>query len=93
MGAIRDVRAVSVVCGNASCEAAKTLKGQRQLMSSAVVLPLASCGSPAKCKCRYQKYTDRRDEDDRRAPGSTARAALFGIKERRNVGGRRPADF
>jgi hypothetical protein len=88
----QDVRAVSIVCGARSCEAAASVKGKRRLMSQAVALPLAGCSMSAQCKCRYQKYGDRRDEDNRRALGSTVRGALYGIQERRNVTGRRPAD-
>lgn len=88
----QDVRAVSIVCGGGSCGAATALKGKRQLMSQAVALPLKDCTMSATCKCRYQKYSDRRDEDDRRSPGSTVRGALYGIKERRDDAGRRPAD-
>ena len=88
----QDIRAVSVVCGGRSCAAAAALKGKRRLMSQAVTLPLKDCTMSATCKCRYQKYGDRREDDDRRTPGSTARAALYGIKERRAVSGRRPAD-
>jgi hypothetical protein len=88
----QDVRAVSVVCGGRSCDAAKALKGKRRLMLQAMALPLKDCTMSATCKCRYQRYGDRREDDDRRTPGSTARAAMYGIKERRGDSGRRPAD-
>jgi hypothetical protein len=88
----QDVRAVSLVCGIRSCMAAASIKGKRSLMSQAVPLPLAECTMSASCKCRYQKFGDRRDEDDRRTLGSTLRGALYGILERRNPPGRRPAD-
>jgi hypothetical protein len=88
---MKDVRAVSIICPATGCAAAQTLKGKRLLVSRGVALPLAECTMPSQCKCRYQKYADRRDEDDRRAFGSTTRGALFGISERR-VKGRRAAD-
>jgi hypothetical protein len=87
----QDVRAVSIVCGAQRCQSAAELKGKRRLMSQAAPLPLAECTMSASCKCRYQKYGDRRDED-RRALGSTVRGALYGIQERRKPMGRRPED-
>ena len=89
---MKDVRAVSIIGGPICCQAALSLKGQRRLISQGVALPLTTCTVPAQCKCRYQKFSDRRADDDRRSPGSTQRAALFGISERRNAEGRRPAD-
>ena len=89
---MKDVRAVSLVCRGASCEAAKALNGQRRLSSQSAMLPLAECTMAGQCKCRYQKFADRRADDDRRTPGSTSRGAMFGISERRHPGGRRPLD-
>jgi hypothetical protein len=90
----QDVRAVSIVCGGRSCEAARTLKGKRRLMMQAMPLPLSECTMTVACKCRYQRYSDRREDEDRRAPGSTARGTLCGMPERRTMKawGRRPAD-
>jgi hypothetical protein len=90
---MKDVRAVSIVCGTQGCEAVRSLKGQRRLVSHGVSLPLATCTTPSQCKCRYQKYSDRRADDDRRTLGSTQRGSLYGISERRNAEGRRPADL
>jgi hypothetical protein len=89
---MKDVRSVSIVCGTHGCEAARALKGQRRLVSQGVSLPLTTCTMPSQCKCRYQKYSDRRTDDDRRTLGSTLRGSLYGISERRHVKGRRPAD-
>jgi len=89
---MKDVRAVSIVGGSRCCEATRSVKGKRLLVTQGVALPLAACTMPEQCKCRYQKYSDRRAEDDRRTLGSTQRGSLFGISERRMVEGRRPAD-
>jgi hypothetical protein len=89
---MKDVRAVSLLCRGKSCAAAQALNGQRRFASESAVLPLAACTMPDQCKCRYQKYTDRREDDDRRILGSTTRGAMFGISERRRSGGRRPLD-
>ena len=44
---------------------------------------------PEQCKCRYQKYADRRLDEDRRLLGSTVRGSPYGISERRRIYGRR----
>jgi hypothetical protein len=92
-GNMKDVRAVSIIGGISCCQAARSLKGQRRLVLEGVALPLTACTMSSQCKCRYQKYADRREDDDRRSPGSTARAAQFGMSERRQAEGRRPADL
>jgi len=89
---MKDVRAVSIAGGSPCCEAIRALKGKRLLMTQGVAIPLAACTMPGRCKCRYQKYPDRRADDDRRMLGSTQRGFLYGISERRNAEGRRPAD-
>lgn len=91
---IRDVRAVEIVCGGRCCEAAVTLKGKRRLMMQAEPLPLSECTMTAACRCRYQRYSDRREALDRRSPGSTLRGTFYGIAERRTISawGRRPGD-
>jgi hypothetical protein len=80
---MKNFRAVSIICRAPSCEAARSPSGQRRLLAQESCLPLADCSMPKLCKCRFQKYADRRADDDRRMLGSTQRGALFGIKERR----------
>ena len=87
-----DFRAVSIVGGTGCCRASQALKGKRLLMTQGVFIPLAACTMSDRCKCRYGKHSDRRADDDRRILGSTQRSALYAINERRQVGGRRPAD-
>ena len=89
---MKDVRGVSIVGGSPCCEATRSLKGKRLLVTQGVALPVADCTMPTRCKCRYQKYPDRRADDDRRMFGSTQRGSLYGISERRRAEGRRPAN-
>jgi len=61
-------RAVSVhptIMG--ACQAAHSLKDQRFLATEAPHLPLPDCSNPAGCRCKYQHWNDRRQED-RRSP-------------------------
>jgi hypothetical protein len=89
---MKDFQSVSIVCGSAACTASQSLKGKRLLISQGTTLPLPACTMSARCKCRYGKHSDRREDDDRRMFGSTQRGSLYGIKERRAASGRRPAD-
>jgi hypothetical protein len=89
---MKDVRAVSILGGSPCCEATRSLKGKRLLLTQGVALPLEGCTMSAQCKCRYQKFLDRRADDDRRMFGSTQRGFVYGISERRKAEGRRPAD-
>ena len=89
---MKDFRAVAIAGGSPCCEATQALKGKRLFVTQGVAIPLAACTIAARCKCRYQKYSDRRADDDRRMSGSTQRGALYGISERRKAEGRRPAD-
>lgn len=63
-------RSVSVVPGGGACDTARRLMNRRWLAGEAPRLPLAPCDS-ARCQCRYRRYTDRRDEEDRRSPLNT----------------------
>ena len=78
-----------------SCEAALQIAGTRFLVAEAPELPLPNC-SGCRCRCKYQHYQDRRDEDaDRRTPYGL-RNDLFGAMrqlERRTVRGRRASDM
>jgi hypothetical protein len=79
---MKDVRAISIVGGSPCCEATRSLEGKRLLLTQGVALPLTACTMPAQCKCRYQKYSDRRAVGDRRIFGSTL---LYAINERRKA--------
>jgi hypothetical protein len=79
---MKDFRAVSLVAGSVCCEATRSVKCKRLLLTQGVALPLAACTMRAQCRCRYQNYPDRR----------ALRGFLYGISERRKAEERRPAD-
>jgi hypothetical protein len=83
--------AVAIVPGRSECcRPAKVLSGQRLLAAEAPPLPLPACTSPGNCRCRYEKFADRRDEM-RRMDGIAQQ--LFAAPERRKrVRGRRRTD-
>jgi len=83
--------AVSIITASDCCEAVKEMTGVRILARDApTVLPLSQCSMPDKCRCRFRKYSDRRDESgERRHAVSLSR---YEGKERRKSGGRRADD-
>ena len=84
---------VSVVSSGDCCEAAKELAGRKLLTAEAPRLPLADCTQPMQCKCRFRKFTDRRDGDeDRRHLGSAARSVWYAGPQRRESPKRRRGD-
>lgn len=91
---MKDFRAISVVPGANACAAAKAVAGQRVLSAAAPRLPLADCTQSASCKCRYQKFMDRRDdEEDRRLFATGIRTTLSETAQsRRKSKGRRDSD-
>jgi hypothetical protein len=80
--------AVSIEAGPQACAAARRLKGERVLSSSAPMLPLSGCDAKI-CKCRYTHYIDRR-AGDRRSQFPNAHAHQ--IHDRRLGNGRRVTD-
>ena len=50
-----------------ACAASTALGNRRFLAVEAPLLPLSSCDAE-QCKCRYQRYRDRRGGEDRRHP-------------------------
>ena len=83
--------AVSLVSSSGACAAVKALKGHRILAAAAPRLPLPGCSLPSQCKCRFQKYPDRRDDDEgRRFDDASERARWFSGEERRSERRRRP---
>jgi hypothetical protein len=57
--------AVSIICKDGACNAAKEMARTRFLTQAAPVLPLPSCDA-AHCHCAYAHHRDRRSEDDER---------------------------
>ena len=81
-------QAVSIVSASKCCAAVKALTGQRFLACSAPSLPLANCSLSDQCRCSFQKYEDRRDDNSRRLPGEMTKW-YGGIEKRRSKGRRR----
>ena len=55
-----------VVSPSSCCSAAKALAGKRLLAGEAPALPLPECDQST-CRCRYNRFTDRRTEARRAA--------------------------
>jgi len=91
-------RAVSIVAPASACGAAQALANQRILMARAPMLPLPDCSDPQNCRCRFDKYEDRREGDDGRrlsdaaATGRWEQAAWYSGPEKRQRRGRRNDD-
>ncbi len=74
------------------CAAAEAQKGRRYLQSEAPMLPLAGCNREH-CRCKFVKYSDRRDGEDRRADlGEFATIHDSANSNRRRGPGRRDSD-
>lgn len=72
------------------CEAAATIAGKRYLMAEVPMLPMEGCSRVDACPCKYQKFSDRRQED-RRAMGNGT-GPKNGAEQRGNSRGRRQYD-
>ena len=84
--------AVSLVASRGCCAAVKGLAGSKILATAAPNLPLPDCSMPDQCRCKFQKYSDRRDDDNRRFQFSSERSAWYSGGQRRKSGGRRTND-
>jgi len=75
------------------CDAVREFHGKRILASQAPKLPLSACSMPDRCRCRFQKHADRRDDDEgRRFRFGQERGAWYAGNQRRKTRGRRNAD-
>ena len=82
--------AVSIVSARDCCLQVKALNGHRILAATAPRLPLENCSTPYQCRCRFEKYSDRRDGDEgRRFDDASERAAWYAGQQRRKGRGRR----
>jgi hypothetical protein len=89
----RKFPAVTVASPLECCDAVKTLNGARMLAIRAPTLPVPACTMPDRCRCRFQKYSDRRDDEQgRRFRYDQERAAWYAGSQRRHSHGRRAAD-
>jgi len=89
----RSYGAVAIVTGSgAFCEEAGRIAGLRFLPAAAPPLPVPGC-SAASCRCRYERFADRRDGDVRRSADlGLPQRARRGL-ERRGAGtGRRATE-
>jgi len=85
--------AVTIAKPSKCCEAVGALEGKRILASQAPKLPMPDCTMPDRCRCRFQKYSDRReDEQGRRFLFGQDRVAWHAGGQRRKSRGRRSAD-
>ena len=85
--------AVTIAKPSRCCEAVSALDSKRILASRAPKLPMPNCTMPDRCRCRFQKYTDRReDEQGRRFRFGQDRGPWFDGGQRRKSPGRRTAD-
>jgi hypothetical protein len=89
MASTKAWHAVGVVPGEAACEAAQRLRGQRFLSRDAPRLPLPDCSNQDRCQCKYQHMTDRRGEPRRSDDSAVGIAAKPRTGERRRPGERR----
>ena len=93
MATIKKYPAVTIAIPARSCEAVGALEGMRILATQAPKLPMPSCTMPEKCRCRFQKYTDRREDDQgRRFRFGQEHGAWYAGSQRRKSRGRRSVD-
>jgi hypothetical protein len=73
-----------------ACGAVRPVANRRILEGEAPALPVEGC-TEKRCQCRFQHYTDRRNDDDRRNPfgNSTALQKLHENDEHRATDDRR----
>lgn len=84
-------QAVSVLACPHACAAACQVQGQRFLARQAPQLPLSDCTRPSTCRCRYQKFVDRRSLQQR-SPYNNLMALSYASHEKRRNRGRRAGD-
>ncbi|MCU0758280.1 MAG: hypothetical protein MUF07_03645 [Steroidobacteraceae bacterium] len=84
-------QAVSVIACPQACAAACEAQGQRFLARQAPRLPLPGCDRPASCRCRFEKFADRRTAQQR-SPYNNPHAIGYGGAEKRRNRGRRSTD-
>jgi hypothetical protein len=85
----RSYHAVSIRPRGRRCDAVKDIDGERYFPEQAPELPLPDCGHKEGCRCRYQHWSDRRQEDDRRSPFPGIAASLHVATNRRSGRDRR----
>ena len=84
-------QAVSVIACPQACAAAAKVQGERFLARRAPRLPLPDCSRPTACRCRFEKFADRR-RGSQRSPYTNLLVPSFGGAEKRKNRGRRSTD-
>jgi hypothetical protein len=85
--------AVTIVAGARRCGAVEALEGVRLLAKDAPPLPIPKCTVPEQCRCRYRKFSDRRDDEQgRRFNYGGEKSAWYAGGQRRKSQGRRQKD-
>ena len=93
MAQTKKFAAVTIAMPTRCCGAVSALDGVRILAACAPVLPMSNCTMPNQCRCRFQKYVDRReDEQGRRFRFGQESAAWYAGGQRRHSRGRRTVD-
>lgn len=89
----RKFPAVTIVTGPDCCEAVGALEGARILAAAAPALPMPGCSMPERCRCKFKKYVDRRDDEEgRRFRYGQAGSSWYAGSQRRKTRGRRAKD-
>lgn len=89
----RKFPAVMIVVPLNCCGAVSALDGRKILATEAPRLPMPGCTMPDRCRCKFRKYEDRRDDDEgRRFRGGQERSAWYAGGQRRKSRGRRTVD-
>ena len=78
--------------GTEACQSVQDINGQRFLCSEAPTLPLESCDRYDQCKCKYEKWDDRRQEDRRYFGAGIANQFYHEEEKRSQHPGRRSTD-
>lgn len=81
-------QAVAVIACQQACGAAVNVQGQRFLARKAPRLPLIDCSRPDTCRCRFEKYADRRRGPQRTPYNNVEMQSYGGVEKRRNRGRR-----
>jgi hypothetical protein len=85
--------AVTIATGLGCCDPVRAFEGMRILAIRAPALPMPNCTMPAKCRCRFKKYVDRRDDEEgRRFRYGQEHSAWYAGTQRRKTHGRRDKD-
>ncbi len=76
----------------ACCEAVLEVAGTRYLVSEVPALPLETCDRYGQCRCTYQKWDDRRQEERRLVVAGMANQYFSDDEKRDKRRGRRAVD-